>query len=573
MSGSVLKVAMGGHSTAGIKDENQDAFAAWHGTDAELTNKGVTAVIADGVSACSRAKEASQMAVTSFINDYRQTPVSWTVKKAEGQILTSLNRWCHSQVDYSVGSGSQCVTTFTGLIFKSATAFVFHAGDSRLYRCDAGNLEQITKDHTLGGNKGGSLIRALGIDSRLEIDYQSLELRVGDVFLLSTDGLHGFISAAEFKEILKDADESNLEQKAEALTRRAIENGSDDNVSCLLLKVVAIPKLDLEEACKKIYSLAIPPALEDGMKLEGYRVVEMLFNGTRSSLYKVVEEATGQLRCLKTPSSYFSDDPVYLDGFLREEWVGSTLNHPHIMKIVPRPASAKFMYHICEYVEGATLRQWIIDNPQPSFDKVRRLILQMIKALRAMQRQQMVHRDIKPENVMLTDAGEIKLIDFGTVLVAAHKEVGLQLQEGMPVGSVNYIAPEYLIHNEADFRSDLFSTAVVCYELLTGKLPYSEMNSDSAIPVNYHAWEYVPLSRYRSDLPIWLDECLKKALRPNPAYRYEAFSEFESDLHTPGVSLIRQTKQKPLIERNPVLVWQGISVILLALLVLSLFRH
>ena len=82
MSGSVLKVAMGGHSTAGIKDENQDAFAAWHGTDAELTNKGVTAVIADGVSACSRAKEASQMAVTSFINDYRQTPVSWTVKKS-----------------------------------------------------------------------------------------------------------------------------------------------------------------------------------------------------------------------------------------------------------------------------------------------------------------------------------------------------------------------------------------------------------------------------------------------------------------------------------------------------------
>ncbi|MEP4890172.1 MAG: bifunctional protein-serine/threonine kinase/phosphatase [Aliiglaciecola sp.] len=568
-----LHLEFGGYSTAGVKQENQDAFAAWLPTDSELTTKGAVATIADGVSSCSRAKEAAITCATNFIQDYRQTPQTWTVKRAATQVLQGLNRWCAGQHDYSMGEQSQMVTTFSALIFKSTTGFLFHAGDSRICRLQQGDFEQLSTDHHARFGNKKVLSRAIGIENNLDVDFRTFELRTNDLFVLTTDGIHEFISPKQIQSVLNQwlvKPSTSLELLAKSIVELAIQAGSDDNLSCLLVKVAGLPQADLNEYHRQLTRLAMPPVLQEGMKLEGYRVLEQVFNGTRSSLYKVIKEDTQKLYCLKTPSQYFVDDPIYLSGFLREEWIGQKLNHMNIMKIIPRPENAKFMYHVCEFIDGQTLRQWMLDNPTPTIVEVRSIIKQLIAALRIFQRQDMVHRDIKPENVMITKAGEVKLIDFGTVYVGAIAETQAWTEESVAVGSVNYVAPEYLLNNRFDFRSDLFSVAVVCFEMLAGHLPFNEFTPQSSSGLTVDDWQYISLRKFRPELPQWIDIALQKGLMTSPEQRYQAFSEFLMDLTKPNSNMLAQIQHRPLIQRHPLRFFKIIALIEFIIILLLL---
>lgn len=564
-----LKVEYGGYSAAGPKAQNQDAFAAWLPKDSQLETKGAVAAISDGVSACSRAKEAAVTCVTNFIQDYAQTPDTWTVKRAASKVLEGLNRWCHGQHDYRHAGHSQMVTTFSALIFKSTSGFLFHVGDSRIYRLQGQQFEQLTLDHTSLQGSNRYLTRAIGIEPKLDVDFRSFELLPQDLFLLSTDGVHEFLTTKQLHALLTDMSQ-NLEHMAEKIVQAALNAGSDDNVSCLLVRVAQLPTGNLDEHCRQLMRLAMPPALEVGMKLEGFRVLQLVFNGTRSSLYKVKSEADGKIYGLKTPSQHFADDPIFLSAFMREEWIGQRISHPNIMAIHPRPANAKFMYHVCEYIEGQTLRQWIVDNPHPSLAQVRVIISQLINALRVLQRRDMVHRDVKPENVMLTHQGEVKLIDFGTVWVGALAEINTLPVEDRALGSVHYIAPEYLLTRHSDHRSDLFSLAVLCYEMLCGVLPFKAFGYQDYVPKHYSEWQYQYIQHSRPDLPGWVNLTLRKALQANPALRYQAFSEFSTDLANPNQNLIAAEKFQPLAQRNPLLLWQLLSGCLLAVIVFLL---
>lgn len=568
MQDNQLNLTFGGYSSAGIKAENQDAFAAIQPSGFTITSKGAVASVADGVSACSKAKEAATTCATRIVEDYLQTPETWTVKKSIAKVLNSLNQWCHGQFDYEHGGHSQMLTTLSSIVFKSTTGFMLHVGDSRIYRLQNDDLELLTKDHIVMQGKNRLLSRAIGMQAHVDVDYQQIELQQGDLFLFSTDGMHDFISHREIQNHLASA--TDLENTAKTLVELALEKGSDDNVTCLLVKVETLPVPDLNEYHRQLMRLAMPPALDVGMKLEGKRVLQVIFNGTRSSLYKVVDEASGQVFGLKAPSQHFADDAIYLDGFLREEWIGQRIEHPNIMAIHSRPNDTKFLYHLCEYIEGQTLRQWMLDNPKPSIEQVRQIIERVTLALRVLQRKDMVHRDIKPENVMVNHLGEIKLIDFGTVLVKSLQETNQLLDEDTPLGSVNYIAPEYLLSNQSDHRSDLFSVAVVCYEMLTGELPFKPFAYKDYRPKHLTEWHYISLRERRADLPVWLDLTLQKALQPSPDYRYQAFSEWLTDLQQPNAAMLADHAQKPFLERNPLLFWKVCSSILFLIALVEL---
>ncbi|WP_339900946.1 bifunctional protein-serine/threonine kinase/phosphatase [Paraglaciecola polaris] len=560
-----LTLAFGGFSSEGVKAENQDAFAAYLPKGQDLTAKGAVAAIADGVSVCTRAREAAITCVTNFIQDYYQTPQTWTIKHASSKILQGLNRWCYGQHDYEHGGHSQMITTFSGMVFKSTSGFILHAGDSRISRVQNNDFEQLTTDHVSRQGSKNVLTRAVGIETHLDVDFRTLELERDDIFVFTSDGVHEFLANKQLLALVNDRTTS-LEQRANNIVAAALRAGSDDNLTCLLVHVTDLPNASLDEHYRQVMRLAMPPALDVGMKLEGYRVVQTLFNGTRSSLYKVINEADGKTYGLKIPSQNFVDDPIYLSGFLREEWVGQHIKHHNVMRIFKRPDNAKFMYHICEYIEGQTLRQWMIDNPAPSIEQVRIIITPLIQALRVLQRKDMVHRDVKPENVMVDHNGEVKLIDFGTVLVNALAETNSLPQEHIALGSVHYIAPEYLLTQSSDHKCDMFSVAVVVYEMLTGHLPFKPFKYQDYIPNAYHEWEYQSVAKFRADLPQWLDLTLKKALQPNPVSRYEAFSEFMMDLSQPNKNLLLAIQKPPLIQRNPVLVYQGICGIQLVII-------
>jgi protein phosphatase len=279
---------------------------------------------------------------------------------------------------------------------------------------------------------------------------------------------------------------------------------------------------------------------------------------------------------LKAPSDNFAEDLNYLEGFVREQWVGSRINHKSIMKIYPRvkengQATSPFLYHVCEYVEGITLRQWMYDNPNPSLSLVRDVTAKIIAGLRVFQRQSMVHRDLKPENIMIENDGNIKLIDFGTVQVSGLAEISSPLIEDTLAGAVGYIAPEYLLGQQGVHRSDIFSLGVIVYEMLTGELPFKTPLVQHQQVTNFDQWQYRFAKQIRKDIPVWLDLALQKATQPNISSRYLALSEFLKDLTTPNRMMVNKIESAPLLERNPVGFWKMLSTLLAFLLIIQTY--
>jgi len=558
-----LDIAFGGYSCAGVKPVNEDAFAVRAPKGIALQMKGIAACIADGASCSAQAQLASETAVTHFLSDYYSTPDTWPVKSAGARVLSALNSWLYHHGKQSILPHNGLVTTFSGVIVKSTSAHIFHSGDSRIYRYRDGKLIALTRDHSHYQRDGVAfLTRALGMDSHLEVDYSVEEIESGDILLLSTDGVHGTLTNAELAAHLV-APIENLEHRAKQIVDDALRKGSDDNLSCLLLRVDNLPLADIDEVHRQLTQLAIPPALEPGQRIDGLRVQRVIHNGTRSHLYLVQDEASGTHYVLKAPSPNFADDAQYLEGFIREQWVASRVQHAGVMKIFPRPEHSPFLYLLCEYIEGQTLRQWLFDNPNAPLETVRNIVRDIISALRALQRTHMTHRDLKPENIMLTGTGHIKLIDFGTVHIGGFDDVASPLNDEVPVGSVDYIAPEYLLGENGAFASDIFSLGVIVYEMLTGVLPYKLSANRQRNLRHLREYQYIPARERRRDIPQWLDLALQKATHPDARLRYQALSEFMHDLCTPNQDLVRTHQHAPLIQRNPIRFWQGTTLILL----------
>ena len=553
MGGAELQVSYGGASLAGSRAVNEDAFAA----SPPDRLKGAVAVIADGLSSCERAEQASQTAVTDFIDEYLATPETWTVKAASARVLGALNRWfCHHD---------GMATTVSAVVAKGRTAHIFHVGDTRVYRFRGGDLEQLTRDHR--GQR--ALTNALGMELDLEVDYLAEDLAAGDVFVLTTDGVHDTLAPPHLRRQVAAglAEQRTLEAASRAIAEAALAGGCEDNLSCLMMRVDQAPDEDIDEAHRRVTAQVIPPVLRPDARIDGYRVIRTIASGTRSHIY-LVEDASGNRLALKAPSETFAEDAVYLDGFIREEWIGRRIDQPNVMKILPRPES-RFRYLLAEYIEGHSLRQWMLDNPHPAIDDVRRLVGEIAKALRAFQRLQIVHRDLKPENAMIDRDGNAKIVDFGTAYVQGLDELDSAVHETHPVGSVGYVAPECLLGQRPTHSADIYALGIVAYEMLAGALPYKPPLAQDAKA--YLNRPYISLAKAgRSDVPRWVDLALAKATAQSPTARYEALSELVTDLTRPNPQLIRQAESAPLLEKNPTLFWQLASAVLAGLLALSL---
>ena len=571
----MLEVEFGGHSVAGKKPKNDDAFSAHIPSNSdERQHKGAVACIADGVSNSDQAKIASQTAVTHFINDYYSTPDSWNVQKSASRVISSINSWLFNHGAMSHTRTDSAVTTFDSIVFKSQTAHIFHVGDSRVYLYRNNQLSLLTRDHINRRGDVTYLSRGLGIDSGLDIDYIKQPIEKGDIFFLSTDGTHEFLNEQKIiqhlEKYITQQTTITLETTAHQIVGDAIKNESDDNTSCLLIEITQLPIENLNEAHANLANKAIPPVLEVGNKIDHFEIKKILHSSTRSHVYLAEDtHSNGKRVVLKAPSQNFADDTTYLEAFKREYWLGRKLSSDYLMKIHPQPDNTRFLYHICDYIEGATLRQWMIDNPEPPLEKVRSIASEIAKALRSLHRNSVVHRDLKPDNIMLDHDGNIRLIDLGAAHAASWDEIdGALLRDKYhkdePVGDADYIAPEYLLSGKANKDADRFSLAVIIYEMLSGQFPYNAIKSNRTYPNRIDQWIYQDLPNAKKDgaYPDWLNLVLKKALSPKPEQRFPVLSEFIGNLSAPDINIQNSDKLRPLIERNPLLLWKGLSILL-----------
>ncbi|HED51918.1 MAG TPA: bifunctional protein-serine/threonine kinase/phosphatase [Gammaproteobacteria bacterium] len=553
---SELTIIAGQHSEAGAKESNDDSCGIRLPEGALLTNKGVAAVIADGMSGSEAGREAADSCVKGFLNDYFSTPDSWTVETSGEKILGALNSWLYNQGHQQYGTPKGLVTTLSVLVIKSTTAYLFHVGDTRIYRLRDGELEQMTHDHrvTVSADKS-YLSRAMGIDVNLDIDYRSFVVEKGDAYLLTTDGIHDFVDDTTLKRLTIE----NLktpEEGACAITRQATRNNSNDNLSVQLLYIADLPEGDEHEFFRKLTRLPFPPPLEPGMVLDGYRILRELHASNRTQVYLALDTETDTQVVLKTPSVNFEDDPEYIDQFLHEEWAGKRLHSAHVLSVLEPHGRRQFLYYVTEYIKGKTLRQWMHDNPQPSLDEVRNIVEQVTRGLRTMHRQEMIHQDLKPENIMIDEHGVVKIIDFGSTKIAGVVEITTPLQRDNILGTRHYTAPEYLRGHGGSNRSDIYSLGVITYEMLCGKLPYPKELTER----NINKLRYVSIRDHDKAIPTWVDGALMKAVALKPERRHSLLSEFVYDLSHPNANYTR-LDQQPLIERNPVAFWRTLAIV------------
>lgn len=560
---NATSILAGQHSIAGIKASNEDSCGLRIPEGELLIDKGLAAVIADGMSGSDAGREAAESCVSGFLSDYFSTPESWTVETSGAKVLTALNRWLYAQGQQRFGSARGMVTTFSALVIKSATAYLFHVGDTRIYRWRDNELEQLTRDHrTQVGPDKTYLSRAMGIDLNLDIDFKTVPVEAGDVFLLSTDGVHDFLPDRELIPFMQDS-ALDCETRARAIVQRALEAGSDDNISCQILHILQPPAQHADDVYRHLTDLPFPPPLEPGMVLDGYKILRELHASKRTQVYLAVDIDTREDVVLKAPSVNYEDDAEYIDAFLHEEWAGRRIHSPHVLKVLETPRRRQCLYYITEYLPGKSLRQWMNDTPYPPLDAVRDIVKQIAAGLRAFHRLEMVHQDLKPENILIDRHGTVKIIDFGSAKIAGIEEIVSPLKRDNLLGTRNYTAPEYLQGYPASNRSDIFSLGILSYEMLTGKLPYNaEITARNVKRVKYQ-----PARAINPDIPAWMDAALQKAVHTDLHRRYDLLSEFVHDLSHPNESLVNNALP-PLLERNPVAFWRGLAI---ALLMLNLF--
>lgn len=567
-----LKISIGHFSDKGRKEINQDFHGAYEPEEPHLTSKGVAFAIADGISSSNVSQIASETSVKSFLEDYYCTSEAWSVKRSATRVLMATNSWLHSQTQqsqYKYDKDRGYVCTLSAVVLKSTTAHIFHAGDARVYLIRNKNIEQLTTDHRVWISKEVShLARGMGINPQIEFDYDAFPIEPGDIFYLATDGVYEFSS----DEFILDAIEQNtddLDAVAKAVVKEAYNNNSDDNLTAQFIRVDDLPRRNADEVYKEMTKLPFPPIMEARAKFDGYTIVRIMHSSSRSHVYLATDDETGTSVVLKTPSIDLQGDVSYLDRFLMEEWIARRIDSAHVLKPCLVTRKRNFVYIVTEYIDGQTLTQWMIDNPKPDLETVRGIVEQIAKGVRAFHRLEMLHQDLRPANIIIDHTGTVKIIDFGSTRVEGVSEINSAIHQEHLLGTAQYSAPEYMIGERGTSASDLFSLGVITYQMLTAKLPYGAQIAKIKTKAGQKKLRYHTLINDDSELPVWLDDTLKKALHPDPFKRYESLSQFTHELRHPSQEFL--TRKRPsLMERDPVVFWKVISLILALVIIYML---
>ena len=565
-----LKVSIGQYSTAGIKQQNQDFHGVYLPEGHVLKQKGIACVIADGIGSSNVSHLAAETAVGSFLSDYYSTSDAWSTQTSAERVIRATNSWLYAQTQQSQGRFDKdrgYVCTLSALILKQQQAHVFHVGDSRIYRIRDHEIELLTHDHRVWlSSKEHYLSRALGADYRIEIDYRNIELKEKDIFLLMTDGVYEFVTDQQLLDLtLIDAD---LNQLAKAFVEKALEQGSDDNLSLQVIHVEQLPELN-QFHIQQDY--VFPQQLSKGEVFEGYVIDKILHQNHRSCLY-LAHDTQQQPLVIKTLGVDLQQDKYAVEQFQLEDWVSKRLKHDNLMQCYPHNTEKKYLFQCYEYLQGETLAQWLHRQEKPlKLDDILPILQQTALALNAMHRLEMLHQDIRPKNIMVLNAEnamKIKLIDYGSTAVRGLVEINPK-NANRPLGTLAFMAPEYFIDHSPSVHSDQFSLAVMAYYLLTKQLPYGTDLARCNSLKQLKKVQYYSIRKYRPDLPIWLDKILGQALSIEPTHRFEALSELIHNLTHPSKELLN-SKPPAIIERDPLRFWQMSCAVLGLLLLLSI---
>lgn len=407
---------------------------------------------------------------------------------------------------------------------------------------------------------------------------------------------------------------------SQSICQQAFNEGSHDNLSMIMLgmNIQARHKQTFNEQNSRsgesahtkdnsdyenpslhdIHRYQLLTGLEVGAGIDGFIVKHIIARTARSEVY-LVEDENHHPFVLKSPSLSAIADGHYLREFLKERKIGlslskhrragepaynqadpntlsidrnftditdisgikpyidasSALSSSGLLRYYPIPASSTYLYHLTEYIEGGSLRDFMDRHAPCDVWQTYDLLTKIGMAVRVMHRNYLLHQDIKPENILLTPSGAVKLIDFGSASSSILKD-----STRPPNGDLHYVAPEYYTDAPKGVHSDLFSIAVIGYELLTGELPFSPQALMHSHQENHTLTLPTELLRQHR-VPAASQQALMRALHSNPHARYQAIGEFLQDFNPDNHNPNHISDPEPLIIRSPLLVWHSICFI------------
>lgn len=555
MTHEQLQTRIGFVSITGKRPDNQDYVGTCQIDNRHSSLKGMVIAVADGVGGNKGGRQAAEITVRGFMEGYFGLPETLGVERAAGKALAAMNRWIHVQGRNDPFLENMS-TTFSALILRGRQAYVVHVGDTRIYRLRGQQLMCLTVDHTLSSpDLSHVLFRAVGLEEGLRIDYAAHSLEPHDRFLLCSDGVHGTLADRRIQPLLVQY--GAPEECVQAIAQAALEAGSQDNITALVMDVVGLPAADQNDIETTIGALPIRELPNVGDEVDGFRLLGKISDGRYSRLFKAEECVEKRSVVLKFPHPRVASEAAYRRAFVREAWIAARVLSPWIVGVVGlAPGRQTRLYSVMPYYEGITLEERLQQPPKMSLEEGVDIGIKLAKAVYALNRLRIVHRDIKPDNILLQEGGGLKLLDLGVARLPGFTE----FEESEIPGTPSYMAPEFFEGERGDDSSDVYALGVTLYRSLSGGYyPYGEVEPFSRPRFN----KRTPLTQYRPDLPAWLDMLLARAVAVEKSKRIGDAMEFAFELenglaHGVGAAAPKQA----FYELNPVLFWQVIALVL-----------
>ena len=260
-----------------------------------------------------------------------------------------------------------------------------------------------------------------------------------------------------------------------------------------------------------------------------YRLERKLGSGGMADVWLAEDQELGRKVAIKMLHERYANDTQFVERFRREATHAAGLSHPNVVSIFDRGETDGSYYIVMEYVEGRTLKELLVTRGPCPVPVAISYVRQVLAALRYAHRNGIVHRDIKPHNVLVDHEGRVKVADFGIARAGSSQ----MTEAGSIIGTAQYLSPEQARGAPVDESSDLYSTGIVLYELLTGDLPF---NGETPVEIAMKHLSQVPSapSSIRPEIPRDLDLVVLRALAKEPAERYRSAKEMDRDLELVG---------------------------------------
>lgn len=557
-----LKFTVGQSSLKGPRPRNEDYVGLVTPAPDQLNTKGAIIAVADGVSGNAGGAEAAEMTVRTVTTDYYATPDTWEPLMALDKILMAANRWLVAQANANRDMVGMA-TTLSLLVIRGRHYYSAHVGDTRIYLYRNNSLNLLTTDHVWDRpNMRHVLKRAVGLDQHLAVDFSDGEIRENDIFLIMSDGVWGSLREIEIHKILSLYDDPSA--ICAQLTSLAINNGSQDNSTAVVVRINELGQDTLSDLITSSRNLAVPNKLAVGDILDDFEVMELLHESRATLIYKVKSVETKQTFVLKTLQPLYAEDKNACASLLNEEWLSKRVVSQYFAQVFPISVERRSkLYFVTSWHDGVTLQQRLDSGHHFTIAGVAKAGTDIVKGVAALHRLNIIHRDIKPANVHYGIDQRLRILDLGVAISSGVGGIEAIENPGTP----SFMAPELFNGEKATVHSDLYAIGVTLYHLLTRKYPHGEIE-----PFQHPRFgEPIPPSRYRPEIPKWLENIILKAIALSPESRFETPEEMLLALENGELKPILAPARTPLVARARFIKWQWIAIFSLLLNLFFIF--